>query len=73
MPSANYVMKNWVVDMTWTPVPGTYATVTRPFKIKAHATNSAYVTSAAQAAVQDMNAQNPVILSAPYLDPDQSW
>lgn len=73
MPSAAYVMKNWCVNMTWTPVPGTYATQTRIFKMKAAASASAYVTSAAIAATQDMNNQNTIILSAPYLDPDQSW
>ena len=73
MPSANYIMKNWCVDMTWTPVPGTYAPITRKFKMKAHAGGSAIVAAACASACQDMDAQNPVIRSAPYLDPDQSW
>jgi hypothetical protein len=73
MPSANYVMVNWCVTCTWTPEPGTYSAKTVTLRFKAHATNSAYVTSMAQSQTQDMNAQNPVTLGAPFLDPDQSW
>jgi hypothetical protein len=73
MPSANFIMVGWCVNVTWTPDPATYAPLTRTLRFKAHATNSAYVTSMATAVTQDMNAQNPVTLSAPFLDPDQSW
>jgi hypothetical protein len=73
MPSSVSIMVNWCVDVTWTPVPGTYAALTRTLRYKAHSTNSAYVTQMAIAQTQDMDAQNPVTLSAPYLDPDQSW
>ena len=73
MPSAAYVMVNWKVDMTWTPVPGTYSAVTRSLTFKAASTASAWVATMAANQTQDMNTQNPIILSAPYLDPDQSW
>ena len=73
MPSAAYIMKNWCVDCTWTPTAATYAAKTVTLTYKAAATASAYVASMAIAQTQDMNAINPVILSAPYLDPDQSW
>ena len=73
MPSAAYVMKNWRINITWTPNAGLYAPQTVTLKFKAHATNSAYVTQMAQNAVQDMTAVNPVTIGAPSLDPDQSW
>lgn len=71
MPSANMIMKGWCVDMTWKPT--SEAAKTRTLRFLAHATNSAFVTQAALAQTQDMNALSAVTLSAPYLDPDQSW
>ena len=73
MPSANYVMKNWRINITWTPDPALYAARTVTLKFKAHATNGAYVTQMAQNAVQDMTLTNPVTIGSPSLDPDQSW
>lgn len=61
----------WVVQVTWTPIPGTYSPVTKPlwFLMPATATQ-AQLHNMALVQVTLCDVQNPSTLSAATLDTD---